>query len=149
MVAHLREGWQDNSMDSVRHTAWRACIPVHSAVSTMEVRLWRVRSVDDQALAEGSMGAPAADSTEVEAEGRQPLHLRRTRQTNTYGENTHAQRNQQVGNREGISVQRDSHDWTSNPDGLLHSVVLCSEADTANFSVSRSGESCSFPRRPK
>ena len=69
-------------MDSVRHTARRACIPVRSAVSTMEVPLWRVRSVDGRALAEGSMGAAAVgsmgaaavDPMAVEAEGRLPLH---------------------------------------------------------------------------
>ena len=80
-------------MDSLPHTARPACIPVHSAVSTMEVPLWRVLPGDDRALVEGSMGAAAVDPMAAEAEGRLPLHLRRTPQRNTYGENTHAQRN--------------------------------------------------------
>ena len=69
-------------MDSVQHTAGPACIPVRSAVSTMEAPPWRVLPVDDQALAEGSMGAAAVgsmgaaavDPMAVEAEGRLPLH---------------------------------------------------------------------------
>ena len=75
MVANLREGPQDNSMDSLQHTARPACIPVRSAVSTMEAPPWRVLSVDDRALAEGFMGA-AGDPMAVEAEGRLPLHLK-------------------------------------------------------------------------
>jgi hypothetical protein len=48
--------------------------------------------VDDRALGQGFMGA-AGDPMAVEAEGRLPLHLRSSPQINTYGENTHAQRN--------------------------------------------------------
>ena len=81
MVAHLREGPQDHSMDSLQHTANLVCVPVRSAVLTMEAIPWRTPSVDGRASAGASMaaGIPWRRGTKVvripTLEGPDKLHL--------------------------------------------------------------------------
>jgi hypothetical protein len=59
-------------MDSLQHTANQVCVPGRSAVLTMEATPWRVPTVDDQASAEGFMGAANSMGAGVEGSSAVP-----------------------------------------------------------------------------